>query len=118
MPAERRYGMDHEHYDWSPIVTREALSWPNDAKVALCVVVNLEHMEWSPPEGSYGRAALSGGFGDRPFPDYTRKSHREYGHRVGIFRVLDALKDSGHCTYHSHGPAHCAELSVPGAALY
>ena len=95
MPAERRYGMDHEHYDWSPIVTREALSWPNDAKVALCVVVNLEHMEWSPPEGSYGRAALSGGFGDRPFPDYTRKSHREYGHRVGIFRVLDALEASG-----------------------
>ena len=95
MPAERRYGMDHEHYDWSPIVTREALAWPKDAKVALSVIVNLEHMEWSPPEGSYGRATLSGGFGDRAFPDYTRKSHREYGHRVGIFRVLDALEANG-----------------------
>ena len=92
MPAQRRYGMDHEHYDWSPMVTRPAVRWPNDARVALCVIVNLEHMEWSPPEGSYSRANLAGGFGDRPFPDYTRKSHREYGHRVGIFRVLDALE--------------------------
>ena len=38
---------------------------------------------------------LSGGFGNRAFPDYTRKSHREYGHRVGIFRVLDALEGAG-----------------------
>ena len=38
---------------------------------------------------------LSGGFGNRAFPDYTRKSHREYGHRVGIFRVLDALEAVG-----------------------
>jgi len=31
----------------------------------------------------------------RPFPDYARLSHREYGHRVGIFRVLDVLKRHG-----------------------
>ncbi len=92
MPAERRRGMDHEHYDWSPMPARGPLSWPGGARVALCVIVNLEHMEWVPPQGSYQRAELAGGFGNRPFPDYTRKSHREYGHRVGIFRVLDALQ--------------------------
>ena len=95
MPAQRRFGMDHPHYPWRPLPKRPPLRWPEGAQVALCVVVNLEHMEWMPPEESYWRADLSGGFGNRAFPDYTRKSHREYGHRVGIFRVLDALEAAG-----------------------
>ena len=95
MPAERRFGMDHEHYDWSPIVSRGVLRWPENARLALCVIVNLELMEWSPPEGSHQSPLLSGGLGPRSFPDYARISHREYGHRVGIFRVLDALENCG-----------------------
>ena len=95
MPGERRYGMDHEHYDWSPLVKRGVLRWPENARVALCVIVNLEHMEWSPPEDSYTLPTLAGGLGQRPFPDYPRLSHREYGHRVGIFRVLDVLDKHG-----------------------
>ena len=94
MPAERRFGMDHEHYDWSPFVKRGVLRWPENARVALCVIVNLELMEWSPPEGSFtGNPA--GGLGPRPYPDFPRVSHREYGHRVGIFRVLDVLEKHG-----------------------
>ena len=95
MPAERRYGMDHEHYDWSPLSTRGILRWPDNARLALSVVVTLEHMEWLPPEGSYQPANLAGGSAARPFPDYARISHREYGHRVGIYRVLDVLERHG-----------------------
>jgi hypothetical protein len=40
MPAERRYGMDHTHYAWSPLSKRERLEWPEQARVALCVVVS------------------------------------------------------------------------------
>ena len=94
MPAERRPGMDHEHYQWSPINRRGALRWPDGARVALCVVVTLEKMEWEAPPGSF-TVALAGGLGDRPFPDYARVTHREYGHRVGIFRVLDVLEKHG-----------------------
>ena len=94
MPGERREGMDHPHHEWSPITTRGKLSWPNDANVALCVIITLEHTEWELPEGSY-TADQAGGLGARPFPDYPRFSHREYGHRVGIFRVLDTLKRLG-----------------------
>ena len=94
MPAERRFGMDHEHYDWSPLVNRGVLRWPANARLALCVIVNLEHMEWSPPAGSY-TTELPGGWGHRPFTDLARPSHREYGHRVGIFRVLDVLDRHG-----------------------
>jgi len=94
MPAERRYGTDHEHHDWSPITTRGKLSWPDNARVAVCIIVTLEHTEWETPEGAFS-ADQAGGLGVRPFPDYPRFSHRDYGHRVGIFRVLDTLERLG-----------------------
>ena len=75
MPAERRFGMDHEHYDWNPIIKRGALRWPEDARIALSVIVNLEHMEWTPPEGSHTNP-LAGGVWTLPFPDYMRLTHR------------------------------------------
>ena len=103
MPVERDYvfpelrtGMDHEHYDWSPLnATRAVLRWPENARVALCVIVTLEHMEWSRPPNSYQIPNLAGGYGQGPFPDVTAWSHREYGHRVGIFRVLKVLDKYG-----------------------
>ena len=104
MPADRRPGMDHPHYQWSPIVNRGKLRWPDGARVALCVIVNLEHMEWTEPEGTF-TTLLAGGMGSRGYPDFARTSHREYGHRVGIFRVLDTLEK------------HRRELPVPGRPL-
>lgn len=95
MPAERRSGMDHEHYAWSPLVKREPLRWPGGAHVALSVIVNLEHVELEPPEGSEQSQQLAGGLGVRPYPNYPLLSHREYGHRVGIFRILDVLERHG-----------------------
>ncbi len=95
MPGHRGYGMDHPHYDWSPIYKRESLQWPENARIALCVIVNLEHREWDPPADSYQSPTFAGGLGPRPFPDYATFSHREYGHRVGIFRVLDVLDRHG-----------------------
>lgn len=93
MPAVRgRVGYDQPHYPWSPIVERERITWPNDAALALTVVVDLEYFEAAPPEGTIVARDLQGGLGARPYPDYARLSHREYGHRVGIFRVLDVLE--------------------------
>src|SRR5918996_6224259 len=95
MPAERKFGMDHPHYEWSPLSTRGVLRWPQESRVALCVIIVLEHMEWDPPPGSFQVSNLAGGSAPRAFPDYARLSHREYGHRVGIFRVLDVLDKYG-----------------------
>ena len=98
MPVELHYGMDHQHYDWIPLNSnRGVLRWPKHARIALCVVVTLDHMEWRTPEGAFQSASLAGGYGPSPFPDVTRWSHREYGHRVGVFRVLDTLARYGIC---------------------
>ncbi len=91
MPAERRYGMDHDHYAWSPLPERPTLRWAEGAQLALSVVIILEHYDFEAPEGSYTLRHPSGGFFPLPFPDYVRLGHREYGHRVGIFRLLEAL---------------------------
>ena len=66
-------GPDHQHYDYRPLnESRPKLHWPNQAPVALCVIVTLEHLEWEHPEGSYISPSLSGGYGNRPHPDVTR----------------------------------------------
>ena len=118
MPAERRHGMDHEHYAWSPISTRPVLRWPDGARVALCVLISLDHMEWEPPEGSYQSPTLAGGLGaSRGYPDYPRLTHRDYGHRVGIFRVFDVLEKARHPADRGHGRAHRRALSGAGAPL-
>ena len=87
--------MDHDHYPWSPLPERPVLRWPDGAGLALGALVLLEHYEWLPPADAYGLRRPSGGLIQLPFPDYLRLTHREYGHRVGIFRVLDALEGVG-----------------------
>lgn len=91
MPADRRPGMDHDHYPWSPLPSRPPLRWPGEAPLAVGALVLAEHYEWFPPDDAYTLRSASGGLIKLPDPDYLRLTHREYGHRVGIFRVLDAL---------------------------
>ena len=74
--------------------TRPVLKWPNNAKVALCVVISMEHYEWGQPENGYKSPAVPG-LGGGPFPDIRAFSLREYGPRVGIFRLIKVLEKYG-----------------------
>lgn len=91
MAMLRKPGMDHNYYDWSPIATRRSLSWPHGARIAFCVIVNLERYDWADAAPPYIPLTMPGGIGPRPFPDIGTFAHREYGNRVGIFRVMEAL---------------------------
>jgi allantoinase len=87
--------MDNPYYDWSPLVTRPALRWPGAARVAFCVIVNLEQIEWEPPDDALiPPSAVRYG----PYPrvyDIHEISHHEYGNRVGVFRIMDVLARHG-----------------------
>src|SRR3954466_5257006 len=61
MPAKREYGMDQDFYPWSPIITRPVLQWPDNARVALAVIVNLEHWDWEVPAGPPVAVSPTGG---------------------------------------------------------
>lgn len=90
MPGARRRGMDHTLYEYSPIPARRTLRWPGDARLAVWVVLYLEHWELAAPADAY-RAPGVAGMWPTHAPDYRTYSYREYGNRVGIFRVLDVL---------------------------
>jgi peptidoglycan/xylan/chitin deacetylase (PgdA/CDA1 family) len=87
--------MDNPYYDWSPLPGRPPLRWPEGARVALCVIVCIEQIEWLPPEDAVVPPSAVR-FG--PYPavlDVHEISHHEYGNRVGIFRVMDVLDRHG-----------------------
>lgn len=94
-PAQHRHGMDHPYYDWSPLPGRGRFEWPNRSPLAVGAVMVLEHVEWEPPADAYSLRRRSGGLARLPAPDYPQLTIREYGHRVGIFRLLDLLDRHG-----------------------
>ncbi len=77
--------MDNKLYDYSPITTRPKLNWPNGARVAFYVGVNIEHFEVDKPSTSiFGGTSM-------PQPDPLNYGWRDYALRVGIWRMMEAL---------------------------
>ena len=85
----------HDLFDYSPIHARGSYTWPDGARLAVTFVVSIEYYEMSQPQGAAFPASLPGGFGRGPYPDFRTFSHREYGNRIGVFRVADLLKRRG-----------------------
>jgi len=77
--------LDNQLYAYSPIIERPPLALPNGARVAFWVGVNIEHYEVDKPSTSIfgGTAALQ--------PDPLNYGWRDYGPRVGIWRMMDLL---------------------------
>jgi peptidoglycan/xylan/chitin deacetylase (PgdA/CDA1 family) len=87
----RKRGMDHDYYGYSNLFERAPLAWPGGARVAVAIVVDLE---WFPivPSDKPFRAP---GHMVTPYPDYRHYTSREYGTRVGFYRMLDAFAKVG-----------------------
>lgn len=88
--TERRPGPDHALYAHSPFFQRPELVWPEGARLAACTFLYLEHWELTPPADAVYDRRHDGPLGGLS-PNYKGHSLYEYGNRVGIFRVLDAL---------------------------
>ncbi len=75
---------------YSPIVEREPLRWPGDARMALWIIPNIEHYQYLPPgpgrQNPYPRM---------PHPDVGAYGVREYGNRVGFWRMMPLLDKFG-----------------------
>ena len=83
----RRYGMDHDRYRWSMLPERRQVSWPDGARVALWVVPALEFFPLDQPAQPF---KAPGGM-VTPYPDLRHYTLRDYGNRVGIFRIMKVL---------------------------
>ena len=85
-------------YDYVPLPKRLPLKWPNGARIALILTLNLETWDLTKPTD---KPYYAGGpsilpdtlSGDTPdFPNYM---WREYGQRVGIWRLYDLFDELG-----------------------
>jgi peptidoglycan/xylan/chitin deacetylase (PgdA/CDA1 family) len=79
----------HGRFDYSPIIDRPKLAWPNGARVAVWVIPNIEHFHFNRPSTSMSRegAPLN--------PDIRNYSWRDYGVRVGIWRMMEIMERYG-----------------------
>ncbi len=87
----RRHGMDHDAYGWSSLFDRAPVAWPGDKRVAVTLFVSLEWFPITPSDTPF-RAP---GHMQTPYPDYRHYTAREYGTRVGLYRLLDAFAKAG-----------------------
>lgn len=88
MATQRRKGMDHNIYPFSPIIARPAFELPGGKPVAVYIVLHIEHWELLQPPGSYKDPRFKGEFPAFD-PDYRSWSYRAYGNRVGLYRILE-----------------------------
>ena len=86
---------EHGRYDFVPLVERKDYRWPGGKRLAFLVTTNIE---WF---------AFGAGQGHDPAKTGEPQTHRnyswrDYGNRVGIWRLFDLLDElrlpAGHCT--------------------
>ena len=81
--------MEHGRFDYSPIVDREPLRFPNGARVAVWVIPNIEHFHWDKPSTSVTAVTM------HLKPDVLNYSWRDFGVRVGIWRMMEVMERHG-----------------------
>lgn len=86
------------HYDYVPLPKRKPLKWPNGARIALIVTINLEYWdllkEGDQPYYAGGPPVIPDPM-PANVPDFPNYSWREYGHRVGVWRMFDTFDAVG-----------------------
>lgn len=88
---KRAYGQDHDFYDWRQAKDRTPLAWDGGAKLAVNLIVPVEFFPLNPS----GQPFKHPGAMVTPYPDLRHFTVRDYGNRVGVYRILDALADAG-----------------------
>ncbi len=76
----------HGRYDYSGWSGRTPYSWPGGARLAVYLGVNLEHFAFG--EGLGAELAPGG-----PQPDVLNFAWRDYGNRVGAWRLIEMLDE-------------------------
>lgn len=65
-----------QFFPYRAIIDHPPVRWPDDARVAVWVIPNIEHFHLDVPG---------------PMPDIRNFSRRDYGNRVGIWRLMETL---------------------------
>jgi allantoinase len=82
---------EREPVPYLPMPARPRITWPHGARVALWVAPNVEFYELLPPDNplftAWSRVPVP--------PDVMSYGYRDFGNRVGFWRILDVLDRHG-----------------------
>jgi allantoinase len=81
---------DYGPFPYTPINRRPKLKWPNGARVALWVIPNIEFFSLRRPLPGHPWEKASG-----DAPTVRAWGQRDYGNRIGVFRIMDVLTRYG-----------------------
>jgi peptidoglycan/xylan/chitin deacetylase (PgdA/CDA1 family) len=84
----RAYGMDQDRYSWAAQASRPKWVLPQGAKLAVMLVVPIEHHSLNPN----GKPFKHPGAMVTPYPDLRHYTTRDYGNRVGVYRLMSELR--------------------------
>ena len=76
----------HGRFGYSALPKRRDYSWPGGKRLAMYIAVNVETFGFGMEIGTVLGSAL-------PMPDHRNWSWREYGNRVGIWRLLELFDE-------------------------
>jgi len=79
-----------DRYEDSIISERKPFAWPGNKTLAVWIAPNVEVWNFDAPEGQ----AVSPNVG-KIVPDVVNYAWREYGMRVGLWRIADVLDAAG-----------------------
>lgn len=88
---KRQHGQDMDRYDWQLASSRAPVRLANGKALAVMIVVNCEFHPINPANIPFRHPAGM----VTPYPDLRHFTSRDYGNRVGVFRILDCLKTEG-----------------------
>ena len=89
--------MSEVHYPYSPIIRRPKFEWPDNNRLAIVITINTESWDLLRPTSDIVYA----GPGILPdplpgdVPDWPNYTWREYGHRIGYWRIIEILDRHG-----------------------
>ena len=83
--------LEPDRSEYSPIINRPIVKWPNNARVALWVAPNVEYVDFihQPNDGKGG--FYRGGPGRSPMADVRSYGNHDYGNRIGIWRMMEVF---------------------------
>ncbi|MGD9844295.1 MAG: polysaccharide deacetylase family protein [Variibacter sp.] len=76
----------HDRYDYSALPRRANYDWPGGKRLAVYLGINIEHFAFGTGLGHAVSTEL-------PQPDPRTFSWRDYGNRVGVWRLFDLLDE-------------------------
>jgi peptidoglycan/xylan/chitin deacetylase (PgdA/CDA1 family) len=107
----------HGRYEFSPIVARAPYDWPGGRRLAVYFALGLEHYAFD--EGMTENLVPG-----VPRPDVLNTSWRDYGNRVGAWRLLGAFEEHGlplsillNTALYEHAPALLAACRKAGCEI-